>query len=213
MQGSKDLISDQIPDAELIRRVLEGEKKLFEMIMRRYNQRLFRTGMSVLSNESETEDAMQNTYISAYQHLSQFQNRSSFTTWITRIMLNQCYEQKRRNQMIKTSVEQSPNLIYMKTPDSVLVNKELSKALENAISALPEKYRLVFVLREIEYLSVKETSEALELEESNVKVRLNRAKTMLRQNLNSYMKDNVYSFHLTRCDRIVGQVMSFLNIA
>jgi RNA polymerase sigma-70 factor (ECF subfamily) len=100
----------------------------------------------------------------------------------------------------------------MDTPARTLINKELATALENAITDLPEKYRLVFVLREVEDLSVKETAEVLMLEESNIKVRLNRAKTMLRQNLSGYVKESVYSFHLTRCDRIVGHVFNKLQI-
>ncbi|MCW3127773.1 MAG: polymerase sigma factor, sigma-70 family [Bacteroidetes bacterium] len=100
----------------------------------------------------------------------------------------------------------------MSTPAQELVNKELNAVLEKAVAQLPEKYRLVFVMREIEEMSVKETSEALSLEEPNVKVRLNRAKVMLRDNLNGYMKDQVYGFHLTRCDRIVNAVLSRLQL-
>lgn len=100
----------------------------------------------------------------------------------------------------------------MKTPANVLVEKELNRLLEQAIGRLPEKYRLVFVMREIEDMSVRDTSEALDIEEPNVKVRLNRAKTMLREDLNGYIKDNVYNFHLTRCDRIVNNVMTHLGI-
>jgi RNA polymerase sigma-70 factor (ECF subfamily) len=91
------------------------------------------------------------------------------------------------------------------------VTKELGAVLENAVAQLPEKYRLVFILREIEEMSVRETSEALSIEEPNVKVRLNRAKTMLRSSLNGYMKDHVYPFHLSRCDRIVGRVLDYLD--
>jgi RNA polymerase sigma factor (sigma-70 family) len=105
------------------------------------------------------------------------------------------------------------NFVTMNTAVNELANKELSGALQQAVAKLPEKYRLVFVLREIEDLSVRETSAALNIEESNVKIRLNRAKTMLRENLNCYMKDYVYSFHLTKCDRIVNNVLNRLGIA
>jgi RNA polymerase sigma factor (sigma-70 family) len=203
---------EQLSDTELIERILSGEKQLFEVMIRRYNQRLFRIGMTILENDVEVEDAMQNSYINAYLNLGKFEHRSSFPTWLTRIMLNQCLAQKKKNERGRT-VETTDNLIHMKTPANELVNKELNAVLENAIAGLPEKYRLVFVLREIEELSVKETSEALSLEESNVKVRLNRAKTMLKENLNGYMKDHVYSFHLTRCDRIVAGVLSHLGIS
>jgi len=200
------------PDTELISRIIEGEKKLFEVIIRRYNQRLYRVGMSLLNNEVETEDAMQVAYIKAYENLSHFENRSTFITWLTRIMLNQCYEQKRKQVQHANALKETDNYINMKTPANILANKELSIALEAAIEELPEKYRLVFVLREIEGMSVHETSEVLDIEEPNVKVRLNRAKSMLRGNLQSYFQEQVYHFNLIKCDRVVDYVMKYLNI-
>jgi RNA polymerase sigma factor (sigma-70 family) len=197
-----------LADIELIDRILAGEKNLFEAIIRRYNQRLYRVGMAILGDDTETEDAMQNSYIKAYEHLAAFERRSAFGTWLTRIMVNECLAQKNKNRHTYQNVPQTENVTNMATPDHLLANKELSSLLEDAIGQLPEKYRLVFMLREIEEMSVRETGEALHIEESNVKVRLNRARTMLQKNLNGYMKDHVYAFHLTRCDRIVGQVMS-----
>jgi RNA polymerase sigma factor (sigma-70 family) len=213
MTQNIEAASPEISDVELIKKILEGEHRLFEVIMRRYNQRLFRIGMSVLEDDTEVEDAMQTSYIKAYEHLSQFEHRSSFITWLTRIMLNQCYEQKRKKQQATNIIHQTDNVVNMRAPDNVLVNKELSAILEKAIARLPEKYRLVFMLREIEDMSVRETSEALNIEEPNVKVRLNRAKNMLREDLNGYMKDSVYSFHLSRCNRIVNHVLDYLHIA
>lgn len=200
-----------IPDIEIISRVIAGEKRLFELIIRRHNQRLYRMGMAVLNNEQEVEDAMQTAYINAYMSLEKFQNRAAFSTWLTKIMLNQCLEQKRKNQFIELS-EYPHKEEIMEEPANDLANKELGKILERSIAALPEKYRLVFVLREIEQLSIRETSETLSIEEANVKVRLNRAKTMLRQDLNSYVKDHVYGFHLCRCDVMVNNVMRRLGL-
>jgi len=205
-------VVNMTPDTELISRIIEGEKKLFEVIIRRYNQRLYRVGMSLLNNEVETEDAMQVAYIKAYENLSHFENRSTFITWLTRIMLNQCYEQKRKQVQHANALKETDNYINMKTPANILANKELSIALEAAIEELPEKYRLVFVLREIEGMSVHETSEVLDIEEPNVKVRLNRAKSMLRGNLQSYFQEQVYHFNLIKCDRVVDYVMKYLNI-
>ncbi|MBN8850713.1 MAG: RNA polymerase sigma factor [Sphingobacteriales bacterium] len=200
----------QIPDETLIKIILDGDKKAFEYIIRRYNQRLFRTGMSILNNDADVEDAMQTAYINAYLHLDKFKNNSSFGTWITRIMINQCLGQIRKTRSAR-NISQD-NSINMVTPDSELHNKELSALLENAIEQLPEKYRLVFVLREVEDLSVKETAEVLDIASSNVKTRLNRAKTMLKDHLKGYMKEHVYAFHLTRCDRIVDRVLAELKI-
>lgn len=207
------MVKPDIPDEEVVAGILAGEKRLFELLIRKYNQRLFRIGMSVLEHEHETEDAMQTAYINAYEHLSRFEGRSSFGTWLTRIMLNQCYEQKRKSKHVLSGLEQPDNFINMKTPAKELADKELSRVLEEAITRLPEKYRLVFVMREVEDMSVRETSAALNIEEPNVKVRLNRAKTMLREDLSSYMRDCVYNFHLTRCDRMVNRVMQQLNIS
>jgi len=200
----------QPTDEVLIKTILDGDKKAFEFIIRKYNQRLFRTGMSILNNEADVEDAMQTAYINAYLHLDKFKNNSSFGTWMTRIMINQCLGQIRKTRSIRTISQD--NSINMVTPDSELHNKELSTLLENAIEQLPEKYRLVFVLREVEDLSVKEAAEVLDIAPSNVKTRLNRAKTMLKDHLKGYMKEHVYAFHLTRCDRIVNRVLTELKI-
>jgi RNA polymerase sigma factor (sigma-70 family) len=198
----------QMPDEVLVRQVTGGDKQAFELIIRRHNQRLYRAGMSILNNEADVEDAMQSAYINAYLNLCRFESRSTFTTWLTRIMVNQCLELRRKRKLIKTAVEIPSNVKNMTTPDSILGNKELSSVLQNTIEQLPEKYRLVFILREVEELSVKETSEVLDIASSNVKIRLSRAKSMLKENLKSYMKDHIYSFHLSRCDRIVANVMA-----
>jgi RNA polymerase sigma factor (sigma-70 family) len=202
---------DPLPDAHLIDGILAGNKNLFEVIIRRYNQRLFRIGMSILNSETEAEDAMQNAYLKAYEHLSSFEKRATFATWLTRIMINECLAQKNKNRQIENLNPFSENVTTMTTPAHILINKELSSLLENAIGQLPDKYRLVFVLRELEEMSVRETSGTLGIEESNVKVRLNRARTMLKNNLNGYLKDNVYAFHLARCDKIVQNVMALLS--
>lgn len=204
--------ADQLPDKTLVASILAGDTRVFELIIRRHNQRLYRTGMSILNNEADVEDAMQTSYINAYLNLDKFESRSSFATWLTRIMVNQCLQQRRKNKLVKATSEQPSNATNMRTPASVLGNKELNAILESTISQLPEKYRLVFILREVEELSIKETSEVLDIEASNVKIRLSRAKSMLKENLKGYMKEHIYSFHLTRCDRIVANVLGALKI-
>jgi RNA polymerase sigma factor (sigma-70 family) len=207
------LQSEGLSDRVLVQNILGGEQRLFEHIIRRYNKRLYRMGMAILRDGMEAEDAMQVTYINAFRHLADFERRSSLGTWISRIMLNECLARKNKKQRLKITEEMNhQNFITMNTPASLLINKELSGALETAIAQLPEKYRMVFVLREVEDLSVRETADVLSLNEANIKVRLNRAKTMLRDNLQGYMKEHVYAFHLTRCDRIVDQVFKALQI-
>lgn len=205
---------EQITDDALVNKILAGEKRLFELFIRRYNQRLFRVGMSILDNSAEAEEAMQSTYVKAYEHMAAFAGRSSFGTWLIRIMINESLAQKKKGQRFSSKTEREvENNFTMITAANILINKELNGILENAVSQLPEKYRLVFVLREIEEMSIKETAEVLDIEDSNVKVRLNRAKSMLRQQLNSYMKDQVYSFHLSRCNNMVRIVLRSLEIA
>lgn len=198
-------------DTAVIEKILAGEKQHFELLIRKYNQRLYRIGMAILDNEAEVQDAMQTAYIKAYENLAGFENRAQFSTWLTRILLNQCLAQKRKAGHPITSSPHAYNPINMKTPANELANKELNAILERAIARLPEKYRLVFVMREIEDLSVRETSAALGIEAVNVKVRLNRAKTMLRQSLQGYMTDHVYTFHLSKCDTMVRHVMQSLT--
>jgi RNA polymerase sigma factor (sigma-70 family) len=174
---------------------------------------LYRIGISILNNDADAEDAMQTTYIKVYEHLAAFEKKSSIGTWITRIMINECLAQKNKKQQQINKIPLLENNTAMTTPAHTLVNKELNSILENAISQLPEKYRVVFVLREIEEMSVRETGLTPNIEEANAKVRLKRAKTMLKNNLTSSIKGNVYAFHLTRCDAMGNAVMKYLKIA
>ena len=126
--------------------------------------------------------------------------------------MNECFSLKRKKKLVLTGLQQPDITMNMKTPDRELANKELKSLLERAIEALPEKYRLVFVLREIESMSVRDTSELLQIEEPNVKVRLNRAKVMLRDSLGGHMQRHIYHFHLQKCDRMVVNVFARLGI-
>ncbi|MBS1589188.1 MAG: sigma-70 family RNA polymerase sigma factor [Bacteroidetes bacterium] len=200
-----------LDDHDIIQEILTGNKKKFAVLMRKYNQLIFRVGMSLLHDSADVEDAMQSTYISAYTNLAQFSGRSTFGTWLTRIMMNHCKDVLRKNTP-ETLIEiNTDHYVSQKTPAKILANKELRHALEAAIEDLPEKYRLVFVLREIEELSVRDTSHTLDIEEANVKVRLNRAKAMLRTKLQPFIKEYVYPFHLTRCDHVVNKVENHLG--
>ncbi|MCW3120807.1 MAG: polymerase subunit sigma-24 [Flavipsychrobacter sp.] len=211
----------ELPDEELIGLILADEPRLYEIVMRRYNSMLYRIGMSIVNNETEVEDIMQVTYIKAYENLRSFERRSSFSTWLTRILINESLYQlkKSKRNMMSTDMNSEasehgrPGNTATNTPVHTLLNKELGRVLEQALVQLPEKYRLVFVLREMENRSIAETGDTLNISETNVKVRLNRAKTMLRDTLGSYYKnDSVFHFHLTRCDRIVNNVFRHLGI-
>lgn len=207
-------------DNEIINKILAGEKKEFETLMRRHNTSLFRLGMSILNNDADVEDAMQTAYINAYQHLSSFRQEAAFSTWLKRILINECNQQlKKRKKVVGEEISvldghHSVSTTEIKeSPVAKVINKELGEALEHALLQIPEKYRLVFVMREIEQLSNSETSQVLEISPVNVKVRLLRAKLILRGKISDYYKnDLVFPFHLIRCDRIVNNVMTHLGI-
>jgi RNA polymerase sigma factor (sigma-70 family) len=197
-------------DEEIVLKIVNGEQHLYEHLMRKYNERLYRISMSIVNDDKEAEDIMQIAYLNAYRQLSNFKHQSSFGTWLTRILINESLlHKKRKLKLEKSLMENTYNDHHPETPLDNLMNKELKVILERAVLTLPEKYRMVFVMREVQGMSTIETMEALELGESNVKIRLNRAKEMLRTELNSYWKPaQVLQFNLVRCDVIVNHVMS-----
>jgi RNA polymerase sigma factor (sigma-70 family) len=197
-----------LTDEEIVVRVLKGETNLFELLMRKYNLRLYRIGMSIVNDDAEVEDVMQTAYLNAYSHLKEFRRESKFSTWLTRILINESLMVLKKRKKQEPLVEQKDFTFHQETPLKNLMNTELKSILEKSIASLPEKYRLIFMMREVEEMSVNETMELLGLSESNVKVRLNRAKEMLRNHITSqYEFSKAYSFHLQRCDRVVHAVM------
>lgn len=210
----------QYPDTEIIRKVRAGETALFEIVIRRYNPYLYRIGRAYQFNHADTEDLMQETFVNAFFKLSGFEERASFKTWLTRIMLNNCYHKKHRLRYARETVSAAPT--ENQTPifhegsntEKIMVNKELGNVLENALNHIPEDYRIVFTLRELNGLSVADTQQALQLSESNVKVRLNRAKKLLRTEIEKmYSVEEIYEFNLRYCDRMVERVMREIALA
>ena len=197
-------------------RVLGGETALFEIIMRRYNQRLYRVARSILRNDAEAEDVMQDAYVRAYQHLDQFAGRAKFATWLTRIAVHEALARVRRRSRVQ-ELDAEPyggnmDPLSAKTPDpeQQASDRELLVLLQSAVLALPANYRSVLVLRDIEEMSTADTAEALELSEENVKVRLHRARALLRRELFARagaQRGNAFSFMGARCDRMVEAVM------
>lgn len=207
-------------DEEVVERVKSGDTALYEIVMRRYNQRLYRVARAILRDDAEAEDVMQDAYVRAYQHLHQYAGRAPFSAWLTRIAVHESLarlrSRKRTEQLQDTeqegefsmkAVETSPN------PEQSASQTELGRLLERAVLSLPEPFRTVVMLRDIEELSTSETAAALELSEQNVKVRLHRGHTMLRGWLFAragIAAKNVFPFMGVRCDRVVGGVFQRL---
>jgi RNA polymerase sigma-70 factor (ECF subfamily) len=211
--------SNQYSDEEVIGRIRSGETALYEIIIRRYNPVLYKTGRSYGFNHEDTEDLMQEAYVNAYFSLSSFAGKASFKTWLTRIMLNLCYHKKQKFSY-RYEVATGENLNEKSTPmfqqnphtEHAIVNKELNRVLEKAVTIIPEDYRMVFSLRELNGMSVAETAELLNISESNVKVRLNRAKAMLKEEIGKlYSPQEIFEFNLVYCDRMVERVMGRIS--
>ncbi len=208
----------QFPDPEVIEKMINKEVQLFEVLIRRYNPYLYKIGRSYGYNHQDVEDLMQETFINAYQNLKGFNNKSSFKTWLVRIMLNNCYRKSQkasvRNEFAtENSRCEKITLMYpeMSNNDTerTVGNRELNMIIEKAIKQIPLDYRLVFSLREINGFNVSETAKALNITETNVKVRLNRAKAMLRKEVaKMYSPEEIFQFNRVYCDRIVNNVMT-----
>lgn len=215
-------LTSPLTDAEVVDRVRRGETALFEILMRRHNQRVYRVARSVVKNEAEAEDVMQQAYINAFVHLKQFEDRSQFSTWLTRITLYEALSRRRKERPEESlslrEDEKGANLMDTLTspqadPERQAYAAELGRVLEAAVDSLPDTYRAVFILREIEGLSTSETAEGLDLTEEAVKTRLHRARRMVRRavadRLGSAGQD-AFQFHAVRCDRVVAAVLASL---
>lgn len=219
--ADKNLL-EVMPDEEVVRRVVEGEIALFELIMRRYNQRLYRVARAILRDDAEAEDVMQDAYVRAYGHLSQFAGRSQFATWLTRIAIHEALarvqRRKKTDQLAANEWNDGEGEMNIPAtalnPEEQLSASELGRALESAILSIPEQYRLVLMMRDVEQLSTTETASALDLSEENVKVRLHRARAMVRKNLFAQAGSEApraFGFMGERCDRVVARVLARIN--
>jgi RNA polymerase sigma-70 factor (ECF subfamily) len=207
-----------LPDVEVVRRVLHGEAALFEILMRRYNQRLYRAARSIVKDDGEAEDVMQQAYVNAFQHLDQFEGRASFATWLTRIAVHEALaRRRRRGRAMEIDAMQSDDgesdLLASGDPgpEEQALTGELRRTLEAALDGLPAMYRVVFVLREVEGLGTAEVAQCLETTEDVVKTRLHRARLLLQRELLSRAgagARHAFTFRAFRCDRVVGAVLA-----
>jgi len=200
-------------DEQVVARVLAGEKAWFEVLLRRHNQRLFRVARAIVKNDAEAEDVVQQAWLSAYSHLAQFESAARFSTWLTRIAVNEALGRLQRGARRGEVELEEMESMTSRTPEVEVAGREEARLLEAAVDELPEPYRLVFMLREVQELSVAETAESLNISEDNVKVRLHRARAALREGLIARMESaarQAYPFLGARCDRIVAAVMARL---
>lgn len=207
-------------DEEVVDRVLAGDTALYEIIMRRYNQRLYRVARAILRDDSEAEDVMQDAYVRAYQHLCQFARRAPFSTWLTRIAVNEALarlRQRNRTHRIDDGEHEGEFVMNLAEPsldpEQTASKAELGHLLEEALLALPEPFRAVMMLRDVEELSTSEAAEILEISDENVKIRLHRGRTMVRawlfERVGAKTKE-AFPFMGTRCDRVVHNVFARL---
>jgi RNA polymerase sigma factor (sigma-70 family) len=199
----------------IVDKVLHGDKNEFAEITRLCNQSLYRIAYTILRNESDAEDALQSTYLKAFVHLESFRKEASFKTWITRILINECnmiVRAKKKTASIDSLEALKQPTLNLNAMD-LLYHQQLRHWLEQAVLSLPEKYRMVYMLREVNELSTEETALTLQLSEDNVKVRLHRAKSLLRENLLHHVRaQELFLFGNQRCMRMTDRVMQRLAV-
>ena len=207
-------------DEEVVRQVLAGHTSLYELLMRRYNERLYRVARAITRDERETEDVMQQAYVNAFAHLRQFDGRARFSTWLTRITINEALARVRRNGKYKPLDADSSNVESFMAwnappdPERQAFSGELRQMLECAIDALPDGAREVFVLRDVEGLSTSEAADSLGLSEDAIKTRLSRARAALRRALllrTGATAPEAFRFLRPRCDGMVAAVLARID--
>ena len=216
-----------LDDAELARRALARDPDAFRTIMQRHNRRLYRIARSVLRNSTEAEDAVQEAYVSAFAHLASYRGKSSLSAWLSRIAMNEALGRLRRQRSTvdiatleeaRTEAEiiQFPLLAQNDDPERTMAQRQILQLVEQATDNLPDAYRLVFVTRVIEGMSVEETAELLGIKPETVKTRLHRARQLVRDQLNKQIGPvlmDAFPFAGRRCERMTGVVMKRLGLS
>ncbi len=196
-------------DEDIVRRVQAGERQLFEVLMRRHNPRVYRVARAIAGDEAAAEDIMQEAYARAFTKIDHFEGRAKFSTWLTRITINEALG-RRRSARSFAQVDLEAMKDRSKSPEESVSSAQIVALLEREVAQLPEHFRVVFVLRAVEQLSVKEVAACLDINEETVKTRHFRARTALKEALSAHaeaLAPHLYDFHLERCDRIVARVL------
>jgi RNA polymerase sigma-70 factor (ECF subfamily) len=209
--------ASELSDEDVLARVSAGDIAAFELIMRRYNRRLFRAVRAILKDDGEVEDVIQEAYVSAYAHLADFSGRAKFSTWLTRIAIHEAFGRLRKRRRVEPwdgTAGEDEMMTPIPSPEKHASDGELRALLERVVDTLPEAFRTVFVLRAVEQLSVAETSEVLGIPEDTVKTRLHRARGLLQSRIEAHVGDrvpNLYDFQGAQCDAIVARVLGRLK--
>jgi RNA polymerase sigma-70 factor (ECF subfamily) len=208
---------NQLSDEEIVGQVLRGQTALFEVLMRRHNERIYRAARAIVRDEREAEDVMQQAYVNAYAHLRQFSGQAKFSTWLTRIAIHEALARVRRKGRYEPFDDESPTVDAfartrdMDDPERQAFTGELRALLESAIDRLADGAREVFVLRDVEGLSTADVAAALGVSDDVVKTRLSRARAALRRDLldrAGATAPEAFRFYRPRCDRVVALVMA-----
>jgi len=209
-----------LSDEQVVRQVIDGQTALFELLMRRNNERVYRAARAIVRDEDEAEDVMQQAYVNAYANLRQFGGRARFSTWLVRIAINEALARVRRHGHSEPFDENVVDMeaVMMKRPpgdpERQALSGELRTLLESAIDDLPDGAREVFVLREVDGLSTADTASVLDVSEDVVKTRLSRARGSLRRVLEARVgtaTPDLFRFYRPRCDRLVERVMNIIG--
>lgn len=207
-----------LSDEEIVCRVLDGETPLFEVLMRRHNERLYRAARAILRDDHEAEDVMQQAYVNAYTHLAQFDRRAQFSTWLTKIAVYEALARARRRgryeSLDDSALERLMPTMSSPDPERQAFGRELGALIETAVDRLGNGYREVFMLRQVEGLSTAETAQILGLSEDAVKTRFSRARSALRRDLvdqTDAAAATAFTFGQARCDRVVEAVLRHIG--
>ncbi len=226
LSACKQGVPAALNDAELVRRALERDAEAFRAIMQRHNQRLYRIARSVLRNSTEAEDAVQEAYVAAFSHLASYRGESPLGAWLSRIVMNEALGRLRRKPSAadfapleavpEAEIIQFPSSAANEDPERTMAQRQILQLVENATDALPEVYRVVFVTRVIEGMSVEETADLLRIKPETVKTRLHRARQLLRDQLDKQIGPvlmDAFPFAGRRCERLTTGVLKRLGFA
>jgi RNA polymerase sigma factor (sigma-70 family) len=226
------IVPDQAPasldssdDLALAGRIAAGDRGALELLMRRYNRRLYKLARATLRDAAEAEDALQDAYLLAYRKIAQFNGESSLSTWLSRLVLNECYgrmrKEKRRQEIVPTVSadglgEYEVNAVndIASEPDQSLARAQIRALLEHRLDQLPEEFRTVFVMRSVEEMSVEETAQCLGIAQATVRSRHFRARSLLRASLHETLgrlEHDIFDFGGRACDRVVASVLARLS--